>query len=218
MRSLFFLYVIFKIFFFVGKDPVIMQSSTFYLPKIIPKLVAFDLDGTLWYPEMYQLSYGSPFTVVDDGTKSLLTKNGKKVSLLGSTARILDELKTLTIWKETKIAWVSTTDEPDWAKECLRKFRTTPNKIIIGDCADDEEIYYGNKKQHFKNIKKRFPEINYDEMIFYDNQMDNIRNVRELGVFCVYCPDGMTQEIWEEGLKGYESFKEGIKDKKKNKL
>eukprot|EP00186_Timspurckia_oligopyrenoides_P002315 CAMPEP_0182450528 /NCGR_PEP_ID=MMETSP1172-20130603/41880_1 /TAXON_ID=708627 /ORGANISM="Timspurckia oligopyrenoides, Strain CCMP3278" /LENGTH=43 /DNA_ID= /DNA_START= /DNA_END= /DNA_ORIENTATION= len=27
----------------------------------VPKCVVFDLDGTLWYPEMFQLSGGSPF-------------------------------------------------------------------------------------------------------------------------------------------------------------
>jgi streptogramin lyase len=28
---------------------------------VAPRLVAFDLDGTLWYPELYMLSGGAPF-------------------------------------------------------------------------------------------------------------------------------------------------------------
>ena len=33
----------------------------------IPGLVAFDLDGTLWFPEMYMLSGGAPFKKGPDG-------------------------------------------------------------------------------------------------------------------------------------------------------
>lgn len=197
-------------------DQMQPSEESFYLPKIKPKLIAFDLDGTLWYPEMYQLYSGSPFTAVDGGRKSLLTKSGTKVNLLGSVGRILDELKTLAFWKDTKIAWVSTCDEPSWAKECLKKFRTTPNDIVFENCADSSEIHYGNKKEHFRNIKKQFPGIGFEEMIFFDNQMDNIRNVKELGVFCVYCPDGVTEEIWVGGLKGFESGG-SLKKEKKNK-
>lgn len=38
-------------------------------------------------------------------------------------------------------------------------------------------------------------------MLFFDNEMGNIKSVSKLGVKCVYCPDGMTERIWDEGLK-----------------
>lgn len=180
-------------------------DSTLYIPKIFPKLIAFDLDGTLWYPEMYQLYGGSPFK--EDGNNNLIDKNGTKVSLLGIADEILDDLRTLSSWKNTKIAWVSTCDEPDWAKECLKKFKTKINKYILGTCAESSQIFWANKKQHFKNIKKEFPDISYEEMIFFDNQMNNIRDVAELKVYCVYCPDGMTKKIWEDGIKSFEKNK-----------
>ena len=179
------------------------MDSTLYLPSFFPKLIAFDLDGTLWYPEMYQLPSGSPFTPVSDGKQTLLTKKKTKISLLGSTGRILDDLKTLLPWKSTIIAWVSCTDEPLWARECLKKFRTFNGKSLE-ECGDISEIYYGNKKKHFGKIKEKCKEIPFEDMMFFDNQMDNIEDVGELGVFCVYCPEGMTKEVWEAGLKRFE--------------
>ena len=182
------------------------MESSLYLPRIFPKLIAFDLDGTLWYPEMYQLSGGSPFK--EDSNNNLIDRKGKKVSLLGITDRILDDMKTLPVWKNTKIAWVSTCDEPSWAKECLKKFKTNPNKLLLENCSDTSQIYYANKSQHFKNIKKEFKDIPYEEMIFFDNQMNNISDVSPLGVHCVYSPDGMTKKVWETGLKSFENKKD----------
>ena len=86
-----------------------------------PRLVAFDLDGTLWNPEMYQLwgSGGSPFIVDSQGT--MRDCGGVEVNLIGETRQILKDLQS-DKWKKTKIAYVSCTDEPVWADELLRKF------------------------------------------------------------------------------------------------
>lgn len=40
--------------------PPVIDYASF---KRLPKLVAFDLDGTIWTPDMYMLDGGSPFTV-----------------------------------------------------------------------------------------------------------------------------------------------------------
>jgi magnesium-dependent phosphatase 1 len=115
-----------------------------------PKLVAFDLDGTIWSPDMYQLwGGGAPFTAIGDGTQQLRDSAGQKVRLLGVAGKLLEELKTDEQWKDTKVAWVSCTDEPSWAEECLRKFKT-PSGIPIGDCIDSSQIYKANKQAHFQ--------------------------------------------------------------------
>ena len=41
-------------------------------------------------------------------------------------------------------------------------------------------------------------------MIFFDNEGGNIRDVSKLKVHCVFCPDGVTQNAWESGLKMFE--------------
>ena len=40
----------------------------------------------------------------------------------------------------------------------------------------------------------------YDTMLFFDNERYNIDSVSQLGVKCVYCPDGLTEEAWREGM------------------
>jgi magnesium-dependent phosphatase 1 len=167
------------------------------------KLVAFDLDGTVWSPDMYELwGGGAPFTVVS--ANELRDSKGTKVRLLGAISSILHELHTAPEWKETKVAWVSCTDEPSWAAECLRKFQTmggTP----IGDVVHSEQIFKSNKQTHFQRLKKLYPEIAFEEMLFFDNEYGNISNVEKLGIKSVYCPDGMTREIWEKGLSLFRS-------------
>jgi len=169
-----------------------------------PRLVSFDLDGTIWYPEMYQLWGGAPFTIVGDGTQELEDSSGSKIRLLGATGAILKTLKSAEEWNGVKTAWVSCTDEPLWAQDCLQKFKTDDG-VPIGALIDSSQIFKDNKQVHFKNLKKLYPDIEYTEMIFFDNEVGNIRSVSKLGVHCVYCPDGVTQEIWEQGLNEFAS-------------
>lgn len=163
----------------------------------VPKLVAFDLDGTVWSPDMYQLwGGGAPFTVVSDA--ELRDRAAQRVWLLGSIQGILHELQTGDKWRDTKVAWVSCTDEPTWAAECLRLFKTSEGSPI-GTVVHSEQIFKSNKKTHFARLKKEF-DIEYTDMLFFDNESGNIRDVAALGVKSVYCPEGMTTEVWEKGL------------------
>lgn len=173
-----------------------------------PRLVAFDLDGTVWSPDMYELwGGGSPFTVVNDGTHQLRDRSGQNVRLLGVIGQILHDLRHDPSWEGTICAVVSCTDEPRWADECLHKFVTTPGKEPLITCFDSLQIFKANKKQHFQRLKKEFPNIDYSEMIFFDNEHYNITNTQPLGVHAVYCPDGMTKAVWEKGLESYAKTK-----------
>jgi magnesium-dependent phosphatase 1 len=167
---------------------------------VMPKLVAFDLDGTIWTPDMYELwGGGAPFTIQSHDT--LLDSSGSKVKLLGESAKILHELKH--DFPSIITTWVSCTDEPSWAAECLLKFKTHSGEPI-GDCINGPpQIFKSDKQEHFKRLKKVFPDIPYEDMVFFDNEMGNIRSVSRLSVVCMYCPDGMTRNIYNEGLALY---------------
>ena len=92
---------------------------------------------------MYQLwSGGAPFTVEGDGTKRLRDKSGTTVRLLGIAGRVLQELKTDQKWKDTKVAWVSCTDEPTWAAECLEKFKVEDGRSL-NQLVDSVQIFKG---------------------------------------------------------------------------
>lgn len=76
----------------------------------LPKLIAFDLDGTVWSPDMYMLwGGGSPFSVLDSSGQILLDCSNKQVRLLGICNTLFDEFLYNDIWKQTKFAWVSCT-------------------------------------------------------------------------------------------------------------
>lgn len=166
----------------------------------LPRLVAFDLDGTVWSPDMYELwGGGSPFTVDSSSRNELRDRKGARIHLLGAIDSILHELHTDPLWAETRVAWVSCTDEPIWAAECLRLFNTTGG-TPIGQVVHSEQIFKANKKVHFERLKKQYPDIAFEQMLFFDNERGNINNVEQLGVKCVYCPEGMTSDVWKRGL------------------
>lgn len=57
----------------------------------LPKLVVFDLDGCVWYPEMYMLwGGGSPFQL-DPSTGDLKDCSGKRTYLMGAVRQIMHE-------------------------------------------------------------------------------------------------------------------------------
>lgn len=133
--SRFILVISYALFIFISKKNFAeamnsLKSNSNSVKKRLPKLIAFDLDGTIWSPDMYQLwGGGSPFTVQGDGTKQLIDRAGTSVKLLGISSHILQTLKTEEKWKETITAWVSCTDEPEWAAECLKLFKVSTEDI-----------------------------------------------------------------------------------------
>jgi hypothetical protein len=50
-----------------------------------------------------------------------------------------------------KVAWVSCIDEPTWADECMRKFKT-PMGMALVERIDGQCIYKANKQKHFKDL------------------------------------------------------------------
>ncbi len=174
------------------------------MPDRKPRLVAFDLDGTLWAPEMYQLwGGGSPFRASPCG-QHLIDSAGKRLSLLGPTRSLLVELSTSPEWSGVELAYVSTCDEPEWARECLPMFALGGGLTML-TAAGHHEIYKAESKQtHFAALARRTG-IAFSDMLFFDNQTDNCEHVSALGVHCVYAPGGMTQHVWQAGLSGWRS-------------
>ena len=179
-----------------------------------PRVIVFDLDGTLWSPEMYELwgSGGAPFKRDNASHEHVLDRSHTKVRLLGETRRILQMLKYDPEWNtNTFVAISSTCDEPAWARECLSLFtlddeRRVPFATLFEGL---EEIYSARKSEQFrtllKKIKKQDPTIHDDfrDFIFFDNQRNNIDDVSRIGVTCVYCPEGMQRGVWEKGLASW---------------
>lgn len=171
-----------------------------------PRVIVWDLDGTLWSPEMYQLYGGAPFARHEE-SGDVRDARGEWVRLLGDARAILAALKRDK--PHIKVGVASTCDEPEWARECLRKI------VVEGDAAleghfhgDVVEIYKAYTKEvHLRAIAKK-SSCALHEMMFFDNQRDNIGVAKQLGVFAVYTPHGVTNAIFEESMKKFREHRQ----------
>lgn len=171
-------------------------------------LVVFDLDACCWYPEMYQLwGGGAPFKQDSVTPNNMLTDcKGTNCRLLGDVAACWAECHTRIQSGEPLLLGVaSRSDEPSWARECLRKFMVKPG-VCMMDVVTEQlcEIYKGSKVDHFKALQKK-TSIPFQRMCFFDDDMSNIRDVSKLGVHCIYTPDGVTRKLFMQGVSAAEA-------------
>ena len=70
------------------------------------------------------------------------------------------------------------------------------------------QISFNNKTHHFRRLHQ-LTGIDYEEMVFFDNEYYNIECVSKLGVKCIYTPDGMMKHHWDEAKQmfGIEEIK-----------
>ena len=179
-------------------------------PKQLPKAIIFDLDGCLWTPEMYEIMYfmggqGAPFREDPNNSPNLLTSGGRPVKLLGDVRSVFEEMHTQSCYSDTKIGISSRTDEPNWARELLEKFRIATNEngkpVSLADVLTGPiEIAQDSKVAHFERIRSATG-IDYEDMVFFDNEFGNCERVSSLGVSVVYCPKGVTRKLWERGVR-----------------
>ena len=73
---------------------------------------------------------------------------------------------------------------------------------------NDHFRFQGSKDNHFRSLKKESG-IDFDEMIFFDDQMGNCQTVSKLGVTAVLTPNGVTRALWEKGMKQFQSGQKG---------
>lgn len=62
-----------------------------------------------------------------------------------------------------------------------------------------QEIYPGKKTTHFARIQKETG-IPFADMLFFDDEHRNIRNISAIGVTCVFVKEPMSQELLDRGL------------------
>ncbi|KAI8844663.1 magnesium-dependent phosphatase-1 [Chytriomyces cf. hyalinus JEL632] len=172
--------------------------------KRVPSLIVFDLDGTLWYPEMYMLwSGGGPPFRPDPATGDVTSGPSKvKVQLLGDTRAILRNSLHDPTFANTRFAISSCTDEPGWAQECLALMRIEDG-VSVKSRFEFECISKSSKKNHFISLRD-MAGVPFEDMIFFDNERSRCKEVASLGVATVYCPDGLTMNVWIKGLDDWQ--------------
>jgi magnesium-dependent phosphatase 1 len=154
-----------------------------------PALVVFDLDFTLWdCGGTWCDCLSPPFCL--SGSR-IHDQTGRHVRLYEDVVRILDHCDRNGI----RMALASRTEQPPWARELVELLSITKRFAYA-------EIYPSSKLKHFAAIRESSG-VDYQEMVFFDDEMRNIREVSTLGVNCFHVGDGLTAERFHESLTDF---------------
>ena len=75
---------------------------------------------------------------------------------------------------------------------------------MLGDCFDAREITKESKSSHFRRLKEKYA-CDYEDMLFFDNEYGNCREISSLGVTVAFSPDGVTGDVWAEAVAAFPS-------------
>ncbi|KAG2346257.1 magnesium-dependent phosphatase-1 [Suillus weaverae] len=169
----------------------------------LPKLVAFDLDYTLW--DFWIDTHVHPPLKRHHVTGKVIDsqRNPKTIDFYKDVPQIMHRLQAAGV----TIAACSRTDTPSLAREALDLILIPPRTGSASSAKpipaikffDQLEIYPSSKIRHFKKLHEKTG-IPYDEMLFFDDEWRN-QEVEELGVTFTLVPNGLNDQILEKGLK-----------------
>ena len=141
------------------------------------ELVVFDLDFTLWDAGGTWCDHLSPPFKVS--SKGVSDARGNIINLYPDAMKIFQVIEGNSI----PMAIASRTEEPEWARRLLKL-------LGIRDKFKYEEIFPGSKVTHFNNLKEKSG-IDFDKILFYDDEPRNIDEVSGLGVNCYLVRNGI---------------------------
>ncbi|MFB6317680.1 magnesium-dependent phosphatase-1 [Saccharicrinis sp. FJH54] len=138
----------------------------------------FDLDFTIWDAGGTWCDCTTP--PYRNVNAHILDYHGAEIRLYKDVRTILDRLKT----SGKIIAAASRTNAPEIARELLERFRIRPY-------FDIEEIYPSSKDKHLSEIMHQ-SKMNSEDLVFFDDELRNIRDVSKLGIKSIHIPNGIT--------------------------
>ncbi|KAF8602019.1 magnesium-dependent phosphatase-1 [Ceratobasidium sp. AG-I] len=165
----------------------------------MPKLVAFDLDYTLW-DFWVDTHVSPPFKRDGSSINQVADRYKTPISFYKDVPWILQHL----VDTECHIAACSRTSATEEARQLLGLLLLPPPPSSTGpkraiEFFDTLEIYPGSKIKHFKTLHKKTG-IPYSEMLFFDDEMRN-KEVESLGMTMQHVRDGMTRKVFQQGLE-----------------
>lgn len=142
------------------------------------KVFVFDLDFTIWNAGDTFCSETNPPYLWEEGR--LLDRSGRWIRVYPDAVKILQTLRE----SGKIIAAASRTNEPAFANDLLQIFDLEKH-------FDVKEIYPGSKLEHLKKIQAQV-DCPFDQIVFFDDELRNIEEVRTLGAKCVLVDGGIS--------------------------
>lgn len=153
-------------------------------------------DYTVW--RCYIDSCGGPPFIFHEQDGVVLDRRKWEIELFPHSRSVLQALREM----EVKLALASRTEEPDWAREVIKIFQMDEDGVSLLDFTHAQEIYPSSKDKHFNQLASKLG-IDFQDMIFFDDESRNIHDVSRLGVTSVHCEDGLCLEALERGLRQF---------------
>ncbi|KAG7176003.1 magnesium-dependent phosphatase 1-like [Homarus americanus] len=152
-----------------------------------PTLIAFDLDFTLWPFAVDMSAYvAPPFSKNMNG--QVVDTRSRKIKHFKEVPSILKRLHH----EGYILAIASRTGDPEAARQLLKLFNWEKYFTYI-------EIYRGSKITHFKRFKSESG-IDFSEMLLFDDEHRNKRDLDTIGVMMIMVIGGVTHKLVTEGL------------------
>lgn len=179
----------------------------------LPRLVVFDLDNTLWTPELYTLRHVPGYADVSPPGPV----PDRDVWLVDGAVDVLHELATSARWRDSgvRVAAASRTNKGPWARALLDQFCVPvgagqPPAGPLSALIPHVEIRPGSKVVHFKRLAQATA-VPYEDMLFFDDarggKFGNCEAVASLGVLSVHTPRGLTRELFASALREFAARK-----------
>lgn len=153
-----------------------------------PKIIIFDLDYTLW-PFWVDTHVTPPF--IKRKKDEIVDAHGQIIRHYKDVPDILNKLSE----EGYELGVASRTSEIKGAKQLL-------NLLDWEKYFKYKEIYPGSKTTHFSQIKK-LSNVEYKDMMFFDDEQRNISDLNKVGVLSILVKNGMTHEVIDHGLKKF---------------
>lgn len=150
-------------------------------------LIVFDLDYTLW--QLHVDTHVDPPFKKENGV--IRDRNKTVIKCFPEVPSILEQLHSLGY----KLAAASRTTAPKEGRQLIDLFGWDKYFTYY-------EIYPSCKVAHFNALKKSTG-FGFHQMIFFDDESRNIRDISKLGVTSIFVSNGVDRKLIEKGFKEF---------------